>query len=92
MIKLTNDKYNYIVDPHGAVGILALNEYENKYSGDMQGVVLETAHPAKFMDAFSSNVDFKPEMPERLIRCLNKESLFTDLSKHYDEFKEYLMK
>jgi threonine synthase len=38
---------NYILDPHGAVGILALNE--NLKDNEI-GVFLETAHPQKFSE------------------------------------------
>ena len=43
------ENFNYISDPHGAVGYLGLQKYcEN--NPDVYGVFLETAHPVKFLD------------------------------------------
>ncbi len=83
-------KFNYIVDPHGAVGCLALEEYQNNNSFST-GVVLETAHPAKFIDVFNNHLDFKPDIPDRLAESLTKKSNTVKLSKEYFEFKEYLL-
>ncbi|MCK9282126.1 MAG: threonine synthase [Melioribacteraceae bacterium] len=60
-------KYNYIIDPHGAVGYLGLKSYvqkiqdidskkvsEREFEKDLNnnytGIILETAHPAKFIE------------------------------------------
>lgn len=42
--------YNYLLDPHGAVGFIALDQYLQSHP-DQKGIVLETAHPVKFYDA-----------------------------------------
>jgi len=42
--------YNYLLDPHGAVGFIALEQYLQSYP-EQKGIVLETAHPVKFYDA-----------------------------------------
>ena len=89
-IKEVYGKYNYIIDPHGAVGCLALEEYQNKNSFST-GVVLETAHPAKFLDVYNNHLNFKPDIPERLAASLDKESKTIKLDKDYNEFKEYLL-
>jgi threonine synthase len=39
----------YLLDPHGAVGYLALQQYLKANTGE-KGIVLETAHPVKFYD------------------------------------------
>ena len=50
-IKNIYKRYNYLIDPHGAVGFLALEEYVSKNKiNSFNGIVLETAHPAKFFD------------------------------------------
>ena len=41
------EKYDYILDPHGAVGYRALADYLEKHPND-RGIFLETAHPVKF--------------------------------------------
>ena len=89
-IKEIYERYNYIIDPHGAVGCLALEDYQNSNSFST-GVVLETAHPAKFTDVFKKYLDFIPELHERLAESLNKKSAIIKLSKEYNDFKEYLL-
>ena len=42
--------YHYLLDPHGAVGFIALDQYLQSHP-DQKGIVLETAHPVKFYDA-----------------------------------------
>ncbi|HVZ55135.1 MAG TPA: threonine synthase [Chitinophagaceae bacterium] len=39
----------YLLDPHGAVGYLALEQYLKAHAG-FRGFFLETAHPVKFFD------------------------------------------
>ncbi|MCP5063547.1 MAG: threonine synthase [Ignavibacteriae bacterium] len=82
---------NYIIDPHGAVGCLALDEYKNKVDHNISGVVLETAHPAKFKDVFTKHLAFEPTIPDRLSMCMTKTGSYTELSNNYTEFKNYLL-
>lgn len=91
MIKELNEKYNYIIDPHGAVGSLALDDYKNNINNNCTGVVLETAHPAKFLNVFEEHLNFIPEIPEVLSSCLNKRGITIKTSKEYDDFKELLL-
>ncbi len=42
--------YHYLLDPHGAVGFIALDQYLQSHPYQ-KGIVLETAHPVKFYDA-----------------------------------------
>ncbi|MCB0749962.1 MAG: threonine synthase [Ignavibacteriae bacterium] len=92
MISELYDNYNYIIDPHGAIGCLALNDYQNKVENDSVGVVLETAHPAKFLDVFEKHLKIKPEIPERLASCLDKKGSTIKVSNNYNDFKEILQK
>jgi len=39
----------YVLDPHGAVGLLGWKEF-SEGKNNIQGIVLETAHPTKFID------------------------------------------
>ncbi len=59
-MKFIKDNYEYTIDPHGAVGCLALDNYFNTIDNNSIGVVLETAHPAKFMDVFTENLNIIP--------------------------------
>ena len=81
------------MDPHGAVGYLALKEFiRDKKIESINGVILETAHPAKFQDDVKDILKIKVEMPERLKHCLEKEKKSIKLSSSFDEFKSFLLK
>ena len=82
-------KYNYIIDPHGAVAYLALEEYQRKQP-DTIGVLLETAHPAKFLDDMNEILHQSIEVPERLsvLAKKPKEALLIDTN--YNTFKKHL--
>jgi len=84
------NSFNYIIDPHGSIGSLALDQYFEDVENAGTGVVLETAHPAKFIDVFTENMNFKPKIPERLALSLAKNGTALNLSKNYDDFKEFL--
>lgn len=92
MIEKINDKYNYIIDPHGAVGCLALEDYMKGNDNSVVGVVLETAHPSKFMDVFTNNLNITPTIPENLKACLDKKGYTESLSNKYSDFKDFLIK
>ena len=56
-IKEVDEKFNYLLDPHGAVGYLSLQRYLQDHAdkkarlSDGQGIFLETAHPVKFPES-----------------------------------------
>jgi threonine synthase len=90
-IKELSKKYNYIIDPHGAVGCLAFDDYKKNVNNNCIGVVLETAHPAKFSNVFEDHLYFTPEIPESLQSCMDKKGSTIKISKEYDNFKELLL-
>ena len=90
-IKMIFDDFNYIIDPHGAVGSLALDDYLNNVDNSANGVVLETAHPAKFMDVFTDHLKISPSIPDRLKSCLDKKGNSNFLSNKYSDFKSFLV-
>jgi len=47
-IRETYEKYNYLLDPHGAVAVAAANVLHSTLDKDTPVVCLATAHPAKF--------------------------------------------
>lgn len=91
-IKNIFNKYNYIIDPHGAVGYLALEDFINKNNYiKYNGIVLETAHPAKFLDTMEKVISKKIEMPERLKKCFTKEKKTIKISNNFHQLKDFLM-
>jgi threonine synthase len=67
------DRYGYVADPHTAVGYRGLLGYLSDV-GDtgrrQQGIVLATAHPAKFAEICREALGIEVELPERLRACL----------------------
>jgi threonine synthase len=84
------EKYNYTIDPHGAVGYLALKEYQREHP-EVQGIILETAHPAKFLPDMEAILGRKIEVPQRLadLADLEKESLLRGTD--FASFKSWLL-
>jgi threonine synthase len=64
--------YNYLLDPHGAVGYIALQRYLASIP-DAVGYFLETAHPVKFYDAIEPVIGEKIAVPESIAQLLKKE-------------------
>ncbi len=58
----------YLLDPHTACGLVAL-ERTTTQAGD-PGIVLSTAHPAKFPDAMERITGERPPLPPRLSSLL----------------------
>ncbi len=82
-------KYNYIIDPHGAVAYLGLKKYMEN-NNNVNGVIFETASPAKFTNTVEPLINKNIEMPERLKSAMNKEKVSTVLANNYNDFKDYL--
>jgi len=82
-------KTNYLLDPHGACGYLALKEGLNS---DETGLFLETAHPAKFKETMESIIQQPIAVPERLQHFMEKEKQSIALSNQYDDLKSCLLR
>lgn len=89
-IKTVFENSEYIMDPHGAVGYLALKQYLAQHS-DKAGLFLETAHPAKFADTVESAIGKQPEMPEGTEKLFSKEQSSTMLPANFRALKELLL-
>ena len=81
----------YILDPHGAVGMRALQSYRGKVKTPVHGIVLETAHPAKFLSAYNEDVRTHIEMPDRLQASLNGTKHSVKLSAKFEDVRAYLL-
>lgn len=82
-------KYNYVLDPHGAVGYLALKELQKKNS--CAGIILETAHPAKFVEDVEQILGREIPVPERLSELENKQKHAVNMAADYASFKYWLL-
>jgi len=85
------DRYRYVADPHTAVGIHAWEAYRKQHPEPSQGLVLATAHPAKFADIVQKGIGVAPPLPERLARHLQQPKLSIPISSDYSGFKEFIL-
>ena len=90
-IREVHYKYNYLLDPHGAVGYLALQRYL-KSNAAHKGMFLETAHPVKFPDAVESATGTTVEIPSSLKSIMQSEKKSTVIKADYWQLKDYLLK
>jgi len=93
-IKSTWDKYQVLLEPHGAVGWAGLQHYFSKNKSDSDpgqlSICLETAHPAKFPVEINNILGFDPKLPNSLENLEGKNEFFERISNKYSDFKKYL--
>ena len=90
-MKMLHDKFGYIADPHTAVGVLGWEAYKREHPEPSQGLVLATAHPAKFAEVVMKAIGTAPPLPDRLAAYLKRAKLSLPVSSTYDEFKQFLL-
>ncbi|MBT8185414.1 MAG: threonine synthase [Eudoraea sp.] len=78
----------YIMDPHGAVGYLGLKKYMEIHPG-ICGVILETAHPIKFLDVVENTLKVSLEIPEQILKLMDRDKKSIPV-KNYQELKDFL--
>lgn len=89
-IKEVFDKYNYVLDPHGAVGYLSLQRYLDA-NKSAKGFFLETAHPVKFYDVIEPVIGQKIAIPESISVLLKKEKKSIRMQPSDAELKSLLL-
>lgn len=80
---------NYILDPHGAVGYRALDDYLSVHKGK-KGIVLETAHPVKF-DSVTDIIGTQGNIPTSVKDLFSKEKVSIEMNNDYGQLKEILL-
>jgi len=84
------EKYNYTLDPHGAVGYLSLQRYLEKHPGK-KGFFLETAHPVKFPDAVEKATGRTIEIPASIFSIMQAEKKSVKIKADFSVLKKYLL-
>ncbi|CAN5354964.1 threonine synthase [soil metagenome] len=84
------EEFDYIADPHTAVGLLAVDSYRKETGDQHPAIVLSTAHPSKFKDVVEEEIKRNVEIPERLKKATEKEEKSIPLNAEYSEIKEFL--
>lgn len=82
-------EHRVLLDPHGAVGIAALERLDDRSA---PAVCLETAHPAKFPEVVERVLGFSPEPPPSLREIRTQEARFDRLRAEYGALCDYLRK
>lgn len=90
-IKEVYDKYNYVLDPHGAVGYLGLRDYLETDS-NANGIFLATAHPAKFLEVVEEVLSKEVGLPEKLQELVSKKKEAKLIKNTLQDLKDFLLK
>jgi len=80
---------HYLLDPHGAVGYLALKKYLEDHPSDA-GIFAETAHPVKFYDVVEPLIQTSIELPEPIQKLMQLEKQSTRMEVSFESLKDYL--
>jgi len=89
-MKSVHQRFHYIADPHTAVGVIGWEAYRREHPEPAQGLVLATAHPAKFAEVVMRAIGTAPPLPDRLAAYLKRPKLSLPMSSRYEEFKQFL--
>ncbi len=80
----------YAIDPHGSVAYLAAEEWLVANPGDTT-VILETAHPSKFLDVMEEELgEGAVEIPDRLACLAGREKVAIEMGGGEGEFLGWL--
>ena len=85
------EAHGYVLDPHSAVGYLGLEAARARRPGTV-GIVLATAHPAKFAATVEPVIGRSIEVPERLARLLMGESRTTRIEPDTEQLGHLLLR
>lgn len=91
MIQDIYSKHGYIADPHTAVGLLGLRDHQAQVNKQVDGIVISTAHPAKFPEIVEPLIGRTIDIPIQLSQYLKREKMSHFMSSDYTEFKQYLL-
>lgn len=89
-IAIVYEKYQYVLEPHGAVAYTSLENYlkENPHK---KGFILETAHPVKFPESIEKVVPEAIKIPEKLNDLMGKEKKTVEINPNFEELKRFLL-
>jgi threonine synthase len=84
------NKYQYTLDPHGAVAYHALQTYLQTKPSD-KGIFLETAHPVKFPETVETMIGEKIAVPDSAQQLFDKEKKSIKMENRFSSLKEWFM-
>lgn len=83
-------QYSYLLDPHGAVSYDALLDWIQHHPHN-PGILLETAHPIKFLDVVEPVIEQAIPVPHSIRETLTKTKKATVIGKQFEELRELLL-
>jgi threonine synthase len=95
-IREVYNDYNYLMDPHTAVGYLAVDQYLRRRHGyfgekdDTPFIILSTAHSAKFGNIVEPLTGTEVVIPERLGACMDKQKKSVKMENSYEDLRNWL--
>ena len=84
-------RHNYVLDPHTAVGVLGWESFARQNHASYHGIVLATADPAKFAETVARATGLRPEMPERLASLLVRAKQSIPFPNRFSALQEFLL-
>ena len=85
------ERHGYVLDPHTAVGVLGWQSFAKQNQPTTRGIVLATAHPAKFAETVARAIGAQPAMPERLAAYLDRTKKSIPFPNRFSELQEFLL-
>ncbi len=84
--------YNYILDPHSAIGYGAAQKAldNNIISKDMSVISLACAHPAKFPEIISKSINIMPKKPYHLENIMSCKEYFNIMSPNINDVQNFI--
>ncbi len=82
-------EYNYLTDPHGAVGFNALEKHLRLHPSS-KGIFLETAHPVKFPESVERATGISIIYPLQVEKIMGREKKSRVIPSEYHSLKDFL--
>ncbi len=89
-IKDVYTRRGYLLDPHGAIGYRALNNYLDGHPSQT-GFFIETAHPAKFTETVEQIIDKDVALPPNLARFAHGIKQVENLPANFETVKQFII-
>lgn len=89
-MKQVYDENGILLEPHGAVGLTALEHYRKHDNPNSPAICIETAHPSKFPEIIKQELGFTPEPHSFMTKLSDDNQQTVHLPADYNKFKQYL--
>ncbi len=92
LINKVYSDYNYILDPHSAIGYGAAQKAldKNIISKDMSVISLACAHPAKFPEIISKSINVMPTKPSHLENIMRSKEYFNIMDPSINDVQNFI--